>query len=326
MKKIVYRIDIRHKCRNKEELLQAILDTGETYTLKDIKYYLVQCKECFMWMNLITNNHLKTCCHAVENLDEYQKKYPKESIVSKYLSKRRSVLSSSNVGEKAPRFNGIVGYFVPCKRCGKVRKFNSHMISKASAYSTICCSLSCSSSLRIGRESARYHKPVSQKTRKLMSLANERQKRVNPKKYFEDRSHSGSIAASLSLEKIRKSRSENIWNDVPFYSLEEMKCAKILLSEPKMGKNCHIRIQRKEIDFFPQKKDKLYQGCFVEYHPWDKKHKTYEEYYIERERIIKDSKYSGTPLILITSIKPDLNVWYKSNGVLEQNKVEIPNA
>lgn len=326
LKIIVYRVGIRYKCRNRKELVRAILKTGEICTSEEIEYYLVQCKECFMWMNLITNDHLKTSSHDTKNLDEYRRKYPNESVVSKYLSKRRSVLSSGNVGENAPRFNGIVGYFVPCKKCGKVRRFNSYMLKEASKYSSICCSLSCSSSLRAGRMSPRYRKPVSQKTRKLMSIANERQKKENPQKYLKDRSRGGSLACLASLKKIAKSRSENIWEGVPFYSKEEMECAKILLDNPIRGKNCHIRIQYKEIDFFPQKEDNLYQGCFVEYHPWDKKHKTYEEYYIEREKIIEDSKYSGIPLILITSIKPNLKVWHRNEGILEYSESKILNA
>ena len=48
--------------------------------------------------------------------------------------------------------------------------------------------------------------------------------------------------------------------------------------------------------------DKKYQGKFVEYHPWDWKRLSEEEYYKERKEAIDNSEYKGTELIVITDL------------------------
>jgi hypothetical protein len=100
-----------------------------------------------------------------------------------------------------------------------------------------------------------------------------------------------------------------VWKDVGFLSKEERECAKLLLTKPIFGINCHVRIGRKTIDFFPQEDDKLFKGMFVEYHPchqrFDKRNET--QYYLDRIRTIKNSKYKDVPLIHITSLKQLIN-------------------
>lgn len=111
-----------------------------------------------------------------------------------------------------------------------------------------------------------------------------------------------------NAKKSIKTKEENrayYWNEVPFLSKQEMECAKILLTKPIPGYNCKIEIRSKIIDFFPQKEDKLCIDCFVEYHPCqtyaDKR--SQEEYYNDRLKIIENSRYKGTKLILISSLK-----------------------
>ena len=62
------------------------------------------------------------------------------------------------------------------------------------------------------------------------------------------------------------------------------------------------------LDFFPQKDDKMFQGCFVEYHPLkntnlDWNNLPIEDYIKQREEIIKNSEYHEIPLIVITDLK-----------------------
>jgi len=99
--------------------------------------------------------------------------------------------------------------------------------------------------------------------------------------------------------------SRYVWEDVGFLSPRERECAKLLLTKPIKGVNCNISVGSKRIDFYPQSDDKLFQGCFVEYHPcpnaFDKR--TPEQYYKDRKQIIENSKYKGTRLILIVSLK-----------------------
>lgn len=104
----------------------------------------------------------------------------------------------------------------------------------------------------------------------------------------------------LKSSEINRKNRPYIWNLVSFFSEEEMKCAKLILSEPKEGINCHVKVGSKIIDFFPQSYDRMYQGCFVEYHPWDRK-RTFEEYKKERQIVIDNSNYKGTKLILLVS-------------------------
>jgi len=107
----------------------------------------------------------------------------------------------------------------------------------------------------------------------------------------------------------RLSKMPFCWEGVNFMSNPELNCAKMLLNKPIKGINCHISIGSKIIDFFPQVDDKAFQGCFVEYHQFkkysnlDRKGLSIETYKQQREEIIENSKYKGTPLIVITDLK-----------------------
>ena len=99
------------------------------------------------------------------------------------------------------------------------------------------------------------------------------------------------------------------WNNVPFASNMELECAKTLLKEPVYGINCHIAIGNKIIDFFPREDDYLFNNCLVEFHPCPQHgdSRTIEEYYEERNNIIKNSQYKHIPFVLISEIKDITN-------------------
>ena len=112
----------------------------------------------------------------------------------------------------------------------------------------------------------------------------------------------------LKSHKKMRENSPYKWQHVGFMSEDEMKCAKFLLSKPIEGVNCHIEIENRIIDFFPQDDDLMYQGSFVEYHKLQPYWKTYqeiqtlEEYRKERRKIIEGSNFKGTPLIVIQKL------------------------
>jgi len=132
---------------------------------------------------------------------------------------------------------------------------------------------------------------------RLMVEAAERKKKEHPEQY-----HSDHIKAGLLSLRSNRDGQPFIWNDVHFMSNAELECAKLLLTKPIDGVNCNVAIGRKEIDFFPQAYDKLHQGKFVEYHPFDRE-KTEDEYYQARKQVIDNSKYNGTELVVITNLK-----------------------
>ena len=132
----------------------------------------------------------------------------------------------------------------------------------------------------------------------IQKRINTRKKKIeeNPEKWHEHYVNMGFLSAES-----RRSNCPYIWNCVHFMSKTEMECAKLLLTTPIDGVNCNIYIGRKIIDFFPQEQDKLHQGKFVEFHPWDTK-RTTEEYYKQRKEIIENSKFKGTNLVVIASL------------------------
>jgi hypothetical protein len=84
----------------------------------------------------------------------------------------------------------------------------------------------------------------------------------------------------------------------------ELKCAKSFHEWfnwiPKDGKNCHIQIGGKEIDFKINKeliteKDDV----FIEFHPFDLKGKSLTEYYIERRKILDKNGFKKNKLFVL---------------------------
>jgi hypothetical protein len=140
-------------------------------------------------------------------------------------------------------------------------------------------------------------KKVKEKCVTAMLNKRKQMKREDPEQYHVLYSQ----AALKRLEKVRR-QSPFSWNGVGFLSKEERKCAKLLLSKPQENINCHVKIGRKIIDFFPQQDDILFRGCFVEFHPWNWDGLTTEQYYEQRKNIIDDSEYKGTKLIVITDL------------------------
>lgn len=91
------------------------------------------------------------------------------------------------------------------------------------------------------------------------------------------------------------------WKGVNFMSKQEMEAAKIILNKPIVGVNCHIKINdRSVIDFYPNWKDKLFNGKFVEYHPWDRT-RTPKQYYKERRKILDNNGYKNKELMILDS-------------------------
>jgi hypothetical protein len=122
-------------------------------------------------------------------------------------------------------------------------------------------------------------------------------KRKDPESYY---SHQRN-ATACSNESRRK-KSPFVWYRVGFLSKEERLCAKRILKRPISGKNCHVKVGSKIIDFFPGKKDKMFRGKFVEYHPWDRVGRTLRQYQREREEAIANSPFDGRELIVLTEI------------------------
>lgn len=132
---------------------------------------------------------------------------------------------------------------------------------------------------------------------KLMLEAREKVKREDPIAYKEMYKNAGRDAFQSILD-----NSPFYWDDVPFLSNLEREVARCILTRPIKGVNCNVHIGRKAIDFYPCWEDKMYQGCLVEYHPYDRD-LTKEEYYKLRREIIDNSKYKDLELVVITNIK-----------------------
>jgi len=121
-------------------------------------------------------------------------------------------------------------------------------------------------------------------------------KKENPKLYKEMYKNAGVNSFQSILD-----NSPFYWKGVPFLSNLEREAAKLILMEPKKGINCHIKIGRKTIDFYPQQYDLQFQGKLVEFHPYER-HTTQDEYFKARKKIVDNSKYNGTELIVITNL------------------------
>lgn len=153
-------------------------------------------------------------------------------------------------------------------------------------------------------------KKYKENMEKFQRLGREKCKK-NKKGRFDSslQSKLGKRGGSKTAEILRKKR-EFLWDDVIFNNEQEMIVAFYLLSKPKVGYNYQIKIKNKFIDFFPQMDDKMYIGCFVEYHPWDRSNISEEKYFDNRNEIINKSKFHDIPLIVIknlSEIEDELN-------------------
>lgn len=132
---------------------------------------------------------------------------------------------------------------------------------------------------------------------RLMVEASERKKRDNPEEYYASRRKAGKKAFKTIV-----AGQPYVWQNVHFMSNLEMECAKLILTKPIDGVNCNVNVSGKIIDFYPQEDDLMFQGKFVEYHPWDRR-QTLEEYEEKRKQVIENSEYKGTELIVITNLE-----------------------
>ena len=48
---------------------------------------------------------------------------------------------------------------------------------------------------------------------------------------------------------------------------------------------------------------------FIEYHPWDRLHRSVFQYYIDRRKILDENNYKNNPLLVITKIE-ELNKYF----------------
>ena len=78
--------------------------------------------------------------------------------------------------------------------------------------------------------------------------------------------------------------------------------AKIILKIPLEDVNCHIKMGRKIVDFYPQSYDKMFQGKFVEFHPYDFEGRGYEEYYKKRRKVLDNGGFKDKELIVIKNL------------------------
>ena len=152
----------------------------------------------------------------------------------------------------------------------------------------------------------------TRRERKIGVFNNEFQREMNRRSMETFKKHpeiwiEGGKKAGVKSEKSRRENSPYIWEGVNFLSKMEMIVAKNILTKPIVGVNCHINVNGKIIDFFPQEDDKMFKGKFVEFHPWDRK-LTQEEYKLKREEIIKNSQYKNKELMVVTKLPKE---WIK---------------
>jgi len=146
------------------------------------------------------------------------------------------------------------------------------------------------------RDPKDYYTKKRSYTKKMLEVR-EKLKRENPQAYKEMYKNAGLKSFQSILD-----NSPFYWDDVPFLSNLEREFARLILVKPVKGINCNIRIGRKVIDFYPCWEDKKFQGCMVEFHPYER-HMTQEEYYQKRKSILENSGYKGIELVVITNMK-----------------------
>lgn len=111
---------------------------------------------------------------------------------------------------------------------------------------------------------------------------------------------------SMRAQKVLYKKYKWLWNNTKFITRDEMLCAKKILIRPKINYNCQYVINGKRIDFYPQKEDKMFQGCFVEFHPQNKflrPNETSKSYYVSRRKLLNNNGYKDKKLIVIQNLK-----------------------
>jgi hypothetical protein len=110
----------------------------------------------------------------------------------------------------------------------------------------------------------------------------------------------------MKSTELRRKHSRFKWKDVKFLSIQERECAKLLLSKPIVGENCHISLGTKTIDF-------KVNNIFIEYHPkHDLWNETIYHYYKRRRKVLDENGYKNNKLIVFQNLK-EVKEWVKQN-------------
>lgn len=135
----------------------------------------------------------------------------------------------------------------------------------------------------------------SMETKKKMSEARKNFIKEHPNEAQETGKKAG-LAALASLRK----NSPYYLDNVPFASGEERQAMIIICEKfdivPIEGKNCHVRMNGKEIDFRP------FDNLFVEYHPRDWDDLTPNQYYEQRKKLLDENGFQNCKLIVTESL------------------------
>jgi len=112
----------------------------------------------------------------------------------------------------------------------------------------------------------------------------------------------GPIGGAKTAELFRQKRNI-LFQNVFYDSMMELECAKLFIKHKIVGNfidsyNCHVKIETKDFDFFPQRK------VFVEFHPlaiFDSD-ETHDSYYQKRRDVLDRTGYKNYPLIILTKL------------------------
>lgn len=122
----------------------------------------------------------------------------------------------------------------------------------------------------------------------------------NPQKYHEQ-CRKGGLKGGLISIKCQRENYPYYIDDTPFDSNLERQAMLILCEKfnitPIEGVNCHIKVNAGEIDFRPE------PALFVEFHPWDKKGLTHEQYYNRRRKLLDENGFQDCRLIVAKSLE-----------------------
>jgi hypothetical protein len=106
----------------------------------------------------------------------------------------------------------------------------------------------------------------------------------------------GKISGLIAVEKIRNS-SNFIFMRVHYSSIREMEigmCIYYQIEKLEVGKNYQVNVSGKLIDFLIEQ-----YKCFIEYHSWDRKGLSDEEYYKQRRDNLNKNGYKDYNLVVI---------------------------
>lgn len=163
----------------------------------------------------------------------------------------------------------------------------------------------------IGKKHIHRKKSYPKKSRKELwknpDYVKKHKERMN--KWIKDHpkeTHERAIKGGLSsLESRRKNLPYKLF-DVPFFSIGELECSKILLKAGILiedKENCHVRIGNNVFDFL------LFNTIFVEYHPTKNfVRETHTQYFERRKNILIDNGYEKFILMVLENPMGMVNI------------------